>query len=193
MIRRTAVAVSLIFVLGAAHGHITPPVVLVSDRDALATLLAGAPRLSVREVSLNEEERKTARSAYGWRLGDEVHEVYLGREADGKLRGAAVFMSEATLHGMIRVAVGIGADGKVKDARVVQVAEEIYAHLKPLIDRDFTARYRGMGLDSNFEAAAASPASGVDAMAQHYEGIVGRTVRRAVILYNLGIVKRGVA
>ena len=95
------------------------------------------------------------------------------------------------MHGIIRVAVGLTPDGRVKGAEVVEVAEEIYAHMKPLMDRGFTKRYAGLGIGSSFEPPAAS-GSGIDAMAQHYDSIVGRMVQRAVILYNVCVTKRGV-
>jgi hypothetical protein len=151
----------------------------------------GAKKLSQRDVSLTAEERKAVQSAYGWRATDELHGFYMGRDDAGKLLSASVFMTEATMHGIIRVAVGLTPDGRVKDAQVVEVAEEIYAHMKPLMDRGFTKRYAGLGIGSSFEPPVAS-AGGADAMGQHYDAIVARMVQRAVILYNVGITKRGV-
>jgi hypothetical protein len=49
-----------------AYGHITPPVLLVSDRDAVAGLLAGARRFFVREVRLSAAERQAIRQQTGW-------------------------------------------------------------------------------------------------------------------------------
>jgi hypothetical protein len=190
MIARTLVTV-LTLAAGAAWAHLTPPVVVVPERDAVASQHAGAKKLSQRDVSLTADERKAIQSAYGWRATDELHAFYMGRDDAGKLLSASVFMTEATMHGIIRVAVGLTPDGRVKDAQVVEVAEEIYAHMKPLMDRGFTKRYAGLGVGSSFEPPAAS-AGGADAMGQHYDGIVGRMVQRAVILYNVGITKRGV-
>jgi len=184
-------AAGAVFPAGAAWAHLTPPVVLVSERDAVASQLAEAKKLSVREVSLTADERKAVQATYGWRAQDDVHAFYMGRDDAGKLLGASVFMTEATMHGIIRVAVGFTPDGRVKSAEVVEVGEEIYAHMKPLMDRGFTKRYAGLGIGSSFEPPAAS-GSGVDAMAQHFDRIVGRLVQRAVILYNVCVTKRGV-
>ena len=190
MILRSGALVAALWA-GAASAHITPPVVLIPERDALATQLAGAKKLSLREASLTADERKAVQSTYGWRASDDVHNIYMGRDDAGKLQSASVFMSEATMHGMIRVAVGFTPDGRVKGADVVEVSEEIHAHMKPLMDRGFTKRYAGLGLDSKFEAPAAGGA-GADAMGQHYDSIVSRMVQRAVILYNVLVTKRGV-
>ena len=175
-----------------AWAHLTPPVVLVSERDALAAQHAGAKKLSLREVSLTADERKTVQSTYGWRTSDEPHAVYMGRDDAGKLLSASVFMTQATQHGIIRVAVALQPDGRVKGVEVVEIAEEIYPHFKALMDSGFTKRYAGLGLGSSFESPAAS-SGGVDAMAQHYDAIVGRMVQRAVILYNVCVTKRGVS
>ena len=193
-LHQASAAAGLIFLLtaGAAWAHITPPVILVPERDALASQLAGAKKLSLREVSLTADERKAVQSAYGWRASDEQHAIYMGRDDAGKLLAATVFMTQATMHGIIRVAVALAPDGRVKSAEVVEVAEEIYPHMKPLIDRGFTRRYAGLGIASSFEPPAAAPGSGGDAMAQHYDGIVSRLVQRAVILYDVCVTKRGV-
>jgi hypothetical protein len=184
-------AIAAILTASAAWAHITPPVVLQSERDAVASQHTGAKKLSLREVTLTPDERKAIQATYGWRAQDDIHAFYMGRDDAGKLLSASVFMTEATMHGVIRVAVGFTPDGRVKSAELVEVSEEIYAHIKPLMDRGFTKRYAGLGIGSSFEPPAAS-ASGADALAQHYDGIVSRMVQRAVILYNVGISKRGV-
>jgi hypothetical protein len=132
-------------IAGPALGHVTPPVVLVSDRDAVAGLLPGARRFFVREVRLNAQQRQTLQRA-GWKADEDFYRFYLGRDDQGRLVGAMVFLSEYTIHGPIRVAVGLGPDGKVRGATVVEMSEETYPWLKPLIDRDFTRDY--VGLDS---------------------------------------------
>ena len=182
---------ALALIAGTAWAHLTPPVVLVPERAALATQLAGAKKFSLREASLTADERKAVQSTYGWRAGDDVHNIYMGRDDGGKLQAASLFMTEATMHGIIRVAVGFTPEGRVKGAEVVEVSEEIFAHMKGLMDRGFTKRYAGLAVDSKFEAPAAG-AGGVDAMAQHYDSIVSRMVQRAAILYNMLVTKRGV-
>ena len=183
-------AIAALFTAAAAWAHLTPPVVLVPERDAIGSQHAGAKKLSMREVTLTADERKAIQAKYGWRAQDDVYPFYMGRDDAGKLLSASVFMTEATIHGIIRVAVAFAPDGRVKRADVVELSEEIYAHIKPLLDRGFTKRFAGLGIDSSFDPPAAT-ASG-DALTQHYDGIVSRMVQHAVILYNVGITKRGV-
>jgi hypothetical protein len=179
-----------VFTASAAWAHLAAPVVLVPERAALAAQHAGAKQLSVRESTLTADERKAIQSTYGWRASDDRHAFYMGRDDAGKLLSASIFMTEATMHGIIRVAVGLTPDGRVKAAEVVEVAEEIYGHMKPLMDRGFTKRYAGLWIGASFEPPAAA-GRGVDAMAQHYDSIVSRMVQRAVILYNFCVTKRG--
>ncbi|HEX6266686.1 MAG TPA: hypothetical protein VFZ81_07290 [Burkholderiales bacterium] len=179
MMRRIAFAAAMLsaaaaLAASAAWAHNSPPVVLISERTAVRSLLASADKLFVREVRLA--------------AGDAPHLFYIGRDRDGKLLGSAVIMTEPTRDGPIRIAVGISPDGKVKEVQLVQVSEEIYAHMKPLMDRNFTARYAGLGPGAN-SAAAETSAAGANAMQQHYEDLVSRMVERALVLYDVSIRK----
>jgi hypothetical protein len=56
---------------GPALAHITPPVTITSERDAVAALLPGAKRYFVREVRLTGAERDAIRQQTGWTPDDE--------------------------------------------------------------------------------------------------------------------------
>ncbi len=170
-------------VTGHALAHITPPVVLVSDRDAVAGLLTGARRYFVREVKLAPDQRQTIQRRSGWTPDEDFYRFYLGRDDQGRLVGAMVFLTEYTVHGPVRVAVGVGADGKVRGATVVELTEETYPWLKPLIDQDFTRDY--VGLDSR--AAFAIKRTGLASMGQFYGQIVASLIQRAALLYEVAL------
>src|SRR5438046_8805601 len=104
--------------------HITPPVVLVSDREAVVNLLAGARRFFVREVRLTAAEKQAIRQQTGWTPEDDFYRFYIGRDDQGRIVAATVFLTEFTIHGPVRVAVALGPDGKVKCATVVELTEE---------------------------------------------------------------------
>ena len=53
-------------IVGPALAHVTPPVVLMSDRDAVVGLLAGARRFFVREIRLTPEQRRAVQQRSGW-------------------------------------------------------------------------------------------------------------------------------
>lgn len=160
---------------GPALAHITPPVMLVSDRDAVVGLLSGARRFFVREVRLTASERDAIKRQTGWTPDEDFYRFYLGRNAEGRLVAATIFVTEFTIHGPVRVAVALGPDGKVRGATVVEVTEETYPWVKPLIDQDLTRL---------------SPA-GLESMPQFYAQVIAGLVRRAAVLYDVGVLKRG--
>ena len=55
---------------------------------------------------------------------DDAGKFYVGRDEQGRMVAATVFLTEFTIHGPVRVAVALGPDGKVKGATVVELTEE---------------------------------------------------------------------
>jgi Na+-translocating ferredoxin:NAD+ oxidoreductase RnfG subunit len=185
MTRTLARALVALAVLTAAPvlAHVTPPVVLVSDRDAVAGLLTGARRYFVREVKLSPEQRRSIQQRSGWSPDEDFYRFYLGRDEQGRLVGAMLFVTEYTLHGPVRVAVGLGPDGKVRGATVAELTEETYPWLKSLIDQGFTRDF--VGLDSR--GTFAVKRAGGESMAQFYGQVVASLVQRAALLYELAL------
>jgi hypothetical protein len=175
---------ALLALAAPASAHITPPVVLVSDRDAVASLLAGARRFFVREVRLSPAERDAIQHRWGFRPDEDFHRFYLGRDEQGRLVASALFVTEFTIHGPVRVAVGIAPDGTVRAARIVEVAEETYPWIKPLIDGEMTADFVGRGARATFGLPErVSRAPGFSAMSRFYGQIIATLVHRAVALH----------
>jgi hypothetical protein len=169
-----------------AAAHITPPVVLMSDRDAVAGLLSGSRRFFVREVRLSSEERQAIQKQSGWTPDEDFYRFYIGRDEQGRPVAASIFMTEYTIHGPVRVAVGLSPDGKVKGAQVVELTEETYPWLKPLIDLDFTRQYVGQASTGRYALAA----GGGGSMTEFYGQIVASLIQRAAILYDTTVLKR---
>ena len=96
---------------------------------------------------------------------------------------ALVFLTEYTVHGPVRVAVALGPDGKVRGAAVVELTEETYPWVKPLIDRNFTADYVGLDSRASFALKRAS----VNDMAHFYGEVVASLIKRAALLYELAL------
>lgn len=175
----------------AARAHITPPVVLAADREVLIELLQGARRFFVREVRLSAAERQLIQARAAWTPEEDFHRFYLGRDAEGRLVAAAVFLTEFTVHGPLRVAVGLEPEGRVRGARVVELTEETYPWLKPLLDRDFTRRWVGQGGRDRFALAAAE--AGGNPMTDFYGQLVGALVQRGAVLYEVAVAGRQAA
>jgi hypothetical protein len=168
-------------IVAPALAHVTPPVVLMSDREAVVGLLGGARRFFVREVKLTPEQRRVVQQRSGWSPDEDFYRFYLGRDDQGRLVGAMVFMTDYTIHGPVRVAVGLGPDGKVRGATVVELSEETYPWMKPLLDQNFTRDY--VGLDSR--GMFVVKRTGLESMAQFYGQIVASLVQRAAVLYEV--------
>lgn len=168
---------------GPALAHVTPPVVLMSDRDAVVGLLGGARRLFVREVTLTPEQRRAVAQRSGWTPDESFYRFYLGRDEQGRLVSALVFLTEYTLHGPVRVAVGLGPDGKVRGATVVELTEETYPWIKPLLDRNFTRDYVGLDARGPFGLKHA----GGNDMTHFYGEVVATLIQRAALLYELAL------
>jgi hypothetical protein len=164
-----------------ARAHITPPLVLASDREAVARLLPAAIRLFVREVRLSPAEREAIRQRAGWNPDDDYYRFYVGRTAEGAPVAAAVFLSEFTLHGPVRVAVAVGPDGKVTGASVVEVTEESYTWVKPVLDSGFLQRF--VGRDARSALAQTDAVSG--SMPRFYAGVIARLIAGAATLYEV--------
>jgi hypothetical protein len=120
---------SLCLGIGVVCAHITPPVILLSERDAILGMMGNASRFFVREVKLTPEEREALRHRWGWYPDEARYRFYLGRDTAGQLVAAVTFLTEFTLHGPVRVAVGLDPDGKVKDAKVMELTEETFPGL----------------------------------------------------------------
>jgi hypothetical protein len=165
--------------------HITPPVVLASDRDALTGLLTGGRKFFVREIRLSPEQAAAIQKETGWRPDEDFYRFYIGRDDQGQLVASALFLTEFTIHGPVRAAVGITPDGKVRGATVVEVTEETYGWVKPLLDRQFTTQFAGRTSRDSFAVQpAAMPA---EPMSQFYGQVVASLIQRAVVLYQVAV------
>jgi Na+-translocating ferredoxin:NAD+ oxidoreductase RnfG subunit len=165
--------------------------VLVSDRDAVQSLLSGARRFFVREVRLSAQEKAAIQQASGWNPDDDFYRFYVGRDEQGQMVGALVFVGDATIHGSVRVAVALGPDGKVRGATVTELTEETYPWLKPLIDEQFTRDWVGHDSQSRFVLSDRLARVRSNSMTQFYGEIVASLVQRGTLLYTHGMARQG--
>ena len=192
--RHIVVALALALALASpALAQLTPPIVLVNDRDAVVSLLPGARRFFVREVRLSEKEKAAIRQASGWTPEEDFYRFYVGRDDQERMVGSLVFIGEATIHGSVRVATAFGPDGKVRGASVVELTEETYPWVKPLIDGQFTQDWVGHDSQSRFALSDRLARARSNSMTQFYGEVVANLVRRAALLYEYGIRPSGAA
>jgi hypothetical protein len=153
-------------------------------------MTGGATKFFVREVRLTAEERETIRQQWGWQAEEEVYRFYLGREAAGQLVAAVIFLTEFTIHGPVRVAVGLHPDGTVKDTKVVELTEETWPWVQLLLDQNLTQEYLGRNSRGNFVLSGRFAVSQVESMPHFYGQIVASLIQRATILFEITVLKR---
>jgi len=178
--RMTIVFASCALATGVAYAHATPPLRLASERDAATRLIGPAQRYFVREVRPSKAERAEIKQRSGWAPDRDRYRFYVGRSADGGTIASAVFLTDFTLHGPVRVGVALSPGGKAKGAAVVEVSEEAYSWVKPLLDAGF--------LDQVTRADRARAVDGVgNSMQRFYARVIAGLITRAEILYALAV------
>ena len=184
MIRQGA-AIVVALAAAPALAHVTPPVTLVSDRAAVGALLPGAKHYFVREVRLTSVERAAIQQQTGWSPDEDFYRFFLGRDEAGREVGAVAFLSDYTIHGPVRVAVGLTPDGRIRGAKVVEVTEETYPWVKSLLDRGFLSDLEGR----DARALSRTRGSGTS-MTRFYADVILGLVRRAAVLYEVAVMHR---
>ena len=179
------VALLLCAIVAPALAHVTPPIVLASDRDAITTLLPGARRHFVREVRLTDEERQAIQMESGWRPEEDFYRFYIGRDEQLHDVGAVAFLTQYTIHGPVRIAVGLAPDGKIKGTLVVELSEETYPWVKTAIDSGLLRNFAGRDAHAPFPRT-----TGGSSMSGFYSDIIAALVRRAALVYEAGVLKR---
>jgi len=174
---------SILAATPSALAHVNPPLVLLSDRDAMVAVLPGARDFPEVEIKLSGDQKKALRQQWGFKAEDRSYKVYEGRDARAGLVGAAVFLTQATIHGPVRVAVGVGRDGRITGAAVVEVSEETYVWVKPLIDQGFTKAYVGLGANGEFAVPAAAASGRQRLMRQFYAKVIASMVQWGAALH----------
>jgi Na+-translocating ferredoxin:NAD+ oxidoreductase RnfG subunit len=172
-----------------ARAHVTPPLRLASDKEAVSRLLPGAEKRFVREVRLSDAERAMIERQAGWSPDRGVHRVHVGRDAEGRVVGAVLFVTEYAMHGPLRVAVALGPDGRVRGATVVEVSEESYPWIRQLIDQDFVRDYVGQDAHGEFALTDRLQHAVTGAMPRFYGRVLTGLLQRAALLFEVGVLQ----
>ncbi|MGH8222141.1 MAG: hypothetical protein ACREQZ_04125 [Woeseiaceae bacterium] len=151
-------------------------------------MTTGAKKYFVREVRLSLEEQRAIESQRRWRPDEPFYRFFIGRDENGQLVSAVTFLTEFTIHGPVRLAVALGPDGKVKDARIVEATEEISTWVRPLMG-EFVKQFVGLDSRASF-ALPASHSMSQENMVQFYGEVAARLIQRGAILFDVTFVKR---
>jgi hypothetical protein len=100
----------------------------------------GAPRLSELGATSFRFDKfgiGMSRVFASWLSASAALEVESHPDEQGTVRATVFVVSEYTLHGSIRVAAACDSEGKVTGAELLEVSEEAYNWVKPLIDQNY--------------------------------------------------------
>jgi hypothetical protein len=103
---------------------------------------------------------------------------------------AVTFVTEFTIHGPVRVAVALGPGGKVKDARIVEVTEEVSTWVRPLMRGGFVQQFVGLDSRGNFTIPGLHSVS-QEYMVHFYGEVAARLIQHGAILFDVTFLERG--
>jgi hypothetical protein len=165
-----------------AWAHVNPSLVLVGDRDAMSAALPGAAQFADLDLKLTDAQKKALHDEWGFKPAEGGYRVYEGRDAGSHVLGCVVFLVQATIHSPVRVAVGVGTDGKVAGAAVVEVSEESYPWVKPLLERRILKHCVGQDAHGDFSVPADAAQGPQATMQAFYAKVILRMVHWAAAL-----------
>lgn len=189
---RIAEAAVAALLLGAPTvlAHVNPPLVLLSDRDAMTAVLPAATQFPEAQVDFSPEQKRSLQKEWRFKAEEGSYRFYEGRDAGGRVVGSVIFLTQATIHSPVRVAVGVGKDGRVTGAAVVEVSEESYNWIKPLIDQGFLKAYVGQSARGEFKVSEAATAGRQRLMRQFYAKVIAQMVQTCAALHETADLKQ---
>jgi hypothetical protein len=161
----------------SAPAHVNPSLVLLSDRDAMAVALPGAVRFADRRIKLTSAQKETLQKEWRFKADEGNYRIHEGRDAGAQVVGTVVFLTQATIHSPVRLAVGVGNDGRVTGAALVEVSQESYPWVKPLLEQRLLKRCVGLDAHGDFEPPEDRPGGTQGAMEAFYAKVITRMVQ----------------
>ena len=131
-------AISFLFLfLSLAFAHISPPVQLVTEQNAVSVLMDRSLKVERRHRKLDSVQREEIERSEGWTPSERNIRYYTGLDDRGTVRATVILVSEYTLHGSIRVAAACDGEDKLTGAELLEVSEESYNWIKPLLEEEY--------------------------------------------------------
>jgi hypothetical protein len=181
-----AVAAGLAAGTAPALAHVSPPVVLATEAQALKDMTGRADGVAVSRIKLDPAQRAALREGCGCKASDVSYRAYVAGPDGGKA-AAVVFVSEPTQHGPVRMAVALDRDGRVTAARVLEVTEESLLWMKPLIDQDLAGDYVGRRRGDDFGISDRFEKMHLESMRRFYARVVSSLIGRAAAVYDVAL------
>jgi hypothetical protein len=167
---------SFFILTSLCYSHMSPPVQLVGEEEALKTLMPPSFKSVAQHVRLNSAQREEIYRKTGWKPSEKTIRYYTGTDDQGAVRATVFVVSEYTLHGSIRIAAACDSDGKITGAELLEVSEEAYNWVKPLIDQNFMKQV--------LQSSPAVPEK-AGTMTKYYADQIAKVVRQVPSLCDL--------
>lgn len=163
---------------GPAAAHVTPNVQLVKRGDFVKQNLPEAARFSEQQLVFAAADVDAVKRRTHWTPSEEDVKVYLGRDAQGRFTGTALFVWVPSEHGPVGVAVAFDTAGRIRQAAVTDVGSEPLAWVRPLLDANGLAVFAGLPLDADPDPGKVAP--GVTGkMSRYYAEVIANGIARS--------------
>jgi hypothetical protein len=173
-----------------AFAHVTPNVQLVKRGEFTKQGLPAASQFFEQKLAFGAADAAAIKSRTGWTPSEEDVKVYLGRDAQKRLVGSAVFLWVPSEHGPIGVAVAFDAAGKILKATVTDVGSEPLAWVRPLLEGDGMAAFTGLELGAAPDPAKVAPAV-TGNMSRYYAEVIAQGMARAQAVARISLAAAG--
>jgi hypothetical protein len=175
-----------------AAAHVTPNVELVKRGEFVQQSLGGASRFFEQRLAFGAADVAAIRGRTGWTPSEEDAKVYLGRDAQGRLVGSAVFVWMPSEHGPVGIAAAFDPAGRILRAAVTDIGSEPLGWVRPLLAGDGMAAWGGLPLDARPEPGKLAPAV-AGRMSRYYAEVIAQGVERAQAVARVSLAAAGAA
>jgi hypothetical protein len=170
--------------------HVTPNVALLKRGEFVKQSLPAATEFFEQKLAFGTADVATIKSRTRWTPSEEDVKVYLGRDAEKRLAGSALFLWVPSEHGPVGIAVAFDPAGKILRAAVTDVGSEPLAWVRPLVQADGMAAFAGLSLDAAPDPAKVAP--GVTGnLSRYYAEVIAEGVARAQAVERVSLAAAG--
>ena len=113
----------------AHRGHGGPAKVVMTESDALKTMLPTGDKILKRKEALKKEKYEEAVKQWGYSPSEGVYPYYISKGKNEELSGALFIQSFEYKHGSISLAVGYDKGGHVSDIKILSCPEKYVKEL----------------------------------------------------------------
>ncbi|HEY6321334.1 MAG TPA: hypothetical protein VJA16_07235 [Thermoanaerobaculia bacterium] len=185
-----AAVVAAAMAAAPALAHVTPNVTLLKRGEFVKQGLPAATEFFEQKLAFGGADVAAIKSRTRWTPSEEDVKVYLGRDAEKRLAGSALFLWVPSEHGPVGVAVAFDPAGKILRAAVTDVGSEPLAWVRPLVEADGMAAFAGLPLDTAPDPAKMAP--GVTGnMSRYYAEVIAEGVVRAQAIERVSLAAAG--